>query len=86
MKGLAGCRQCEVLTDVTSGTLGAQYIYAEVTNDGATDVMFTVINDFSTASGAPQSIPIKAGTTRDIPMLIYSFTASGPVTVVAYGQ
>lgn len=85
-KGVAGLRAVKVLTNVTSGTLDAmKVVYMEVTNSGAVDVTISV-NDF-TAQGHPPSegIPVLAGTTREIPMEIFNFTATGAVTVVAYG-
>jgi hypothetical protein len=90
MKSVVGCRSVKVLAGVTSGTLGGQYILSEVTNAGASDVLFYP-NDFPNqghpANGVPdQGIPIKAGETRVIPMIIYNFTTTGKVTVVAYGQ
>ena len=85
MKGVAGFRQHKTITGV-SGTLGAQYTTTEVTNSTGDDILFYV-NDFP-GGGHPASdgIPIKAGTTRIIPMIIYNFTSSGIVTVVAYGM
>jgi hypothetical protein len=90
MKGVAGCRSVLVLPAANAGTLGTQYIYVEVTNDTASDIIFYP-NDFG-SQGHPaaglvsQGIPIKAGTTREIPMAVYNYTATGNVTVVAYAQ
>jgi len=88
MSGLRGCRNVQVLTSVSSGTLGTPSMYVEVTNNNATDILI-YINDYPdqghpTAGVASQGIPIKAGTTREIPMYVYNFTATGAVTVVAY--
>ena len=88
MKGIAGCRTVLVIPNANAGELGTQFIYVEVSAD--TDVIFYP-NDFPT-QGHPTKgvvscgIPIKAGTTREIPMLVYNYTATGNVTVVAYAQ
>lgn len=84
--GLAGFRSVKVLLATTGDTLSdhGDWIYAEVTNNGASDVTFSV-NDYTSQGSVPSpGIPIKAGTTRNIPMAIYNFTATGPVDVVAY--
>lgn len=85
MIGVAGFRSHKVLVG-TEGTLGTQYSLIEVTNGTGADVLF-YLNDFP-ESGHPATdgIPIKAGTTRVIPMICHNFTASGIVTVVAYGM
>lgn len=85
MLGLAGFRQHKVVTGV-EGVLGPQYIYLEVTNNSGTDVLFYLINSPEQVGPATNGIPIKAGTTRPVPMMALAFTASGAVTVVAYGQ
>ena len=85
MRGLAGFRQHKVIIG-TSGSIGTPYIYMEVTNDTGADVLF-YLNDFPEGGHpATDGIPIKAGTTRSVPMECYNFTASGTVTVVAYGM
>lgn len=90
MKGIAGCRTVKVLSNVTSGDIGTPFVSVEVTNSNATDVTLYV-NHFpeqghATVGDPLQGIPIKAGTTREIPMIVYNFVATGAVTVVAYGQ
>ena len=81
----AGFRSHKVVTG-TSGTLGTQYLHIEVTNDGGSAILFYP-NDFpEQGRPATEGIPVKAGATRIIPMTCYNFTASGTVTVVAYGQ
>lgn len=89
MKGVAGCRDVLVITGV-SGNIGAQYIYVEVTNNTGVDILFYP-NDFpsqghATSGDIKYGIPIKVGTTREIPMTVYNYTASGVVTIVAYAQ
>jgi hypothetical protein len=87
MKG-TGFRSVMVIPDANAGELGTQYVLVEVT--ATTDVIFYP-NDFPT-QGHPTKgitscgIPIKGGTTRVIPMLVYNYTATGNVTVVAYAQ
>lgn len=79
-----GMRGVKVFKNVTSGKLHGNYIYAEVTNDGETDVEFFV-NDF-TEDGQPatEGIPIAKKSTRIVPMYISNFSATGSVTVVVY--
>ena len=85
MLGVAGFRQHKVITG-TSGVLGTQYIYTEVTNNTGADVLL-YLNDFPEGGHpATEGIPIKAWTTRPIPMKCHNFTASDVVTVVAYGM
>ena len=80
-----GFRTVKVLEEVTEADLdqSGAYVFLEVTNNGTSDVKFYV-NDFAHQGVKEQGIPIKAGTTRVIPMQIYKFRATGPVTVVAY--
>lgn len=90
MKGVAGFREVQVLSNVSNGKLNVASSYIEVTNGGGSDVTIYV-NDFPTnghpTNGDPsKGILIKAGTTREIPMLVYNFVATGAVTVVAYLQ
>ncbi len=86
MRGAAGFRYHKTLSNVTSGDLGTQFLVVEVTNGGITDVLFYG-NDFTEQGHPPgEGIPIVAGTTREIPLTIYNFKASGPVTVVAYAM
>ena len=61
------------------------YVYAEVTNETASTVQFTV-NEINVGGHPGASIPIKAGTTRTIPMALFTFNCTGDVTVVAYGM
>lgn len=76
----------KVFKDVTEGVIDyhGNYVLIEVTNDTASDVDFT-INDFREQGHIGDTIPVKAGTTRQIPMAVYNFVASNTVTVVAYG-
>lgn len=82
---VAGFRKIKVFREVTEAEIdrSGAFIFIEVTNDNASDVDFTV-NDFRSQGHSPVSIPIKAGTTRQIPLAVYHFTATAPVTVVAY--
>lgn len=61
------------------------YAYAEVTNDTASTVVF-LVNDNKQGGHPGTPIPIKAGTTRAIPMALYTFSCDANVTVVAYGM
>ncbi len=86
MTSVVGFRSVKVLEDVSEGVIdkSGAYPLVEVTNGGASDVKFFP-NDFPEfGKPANYGIPIKAGQTRTIPMAVYNFTASGPVTVVAY--
>lgn len=88
LKSLAGFRDVQVFVGVTSGTVTSASQYIEVTNNGSTDVSI-YLNDYPdqghpTKGMSNKGIPIKAGVTREIPMYVYNFTATGPVTVVAY--
>jgi hypothetical protein len=58
--------------------------YIEVTNDTASAVDF-LVNDYPEQGHQGTAIPIKANTTRPIPLTVYKFKATGVVTVVAYG-
>lgn len=87
-----GLRTVSVFRDVPAGTeiiLGrgqGNILYAEVSNETASTIDFTV-NDFPENMGVKaQAIPIYAGTTRALPIQLYKFKASGVVTVVAYGM
>jgi hypothetical protein len=82
---LAGLRDVRVLKDITEADFERfSPVYMEVTNNGAEDVEIS-LNDFSfQGHPASEGIPIKAGTTRNIPMRVYNFKATGAVTVVAY--
>jgi hypothetical protein len=89
-RGQAGFREVQTFYSVTTGTLDRQASYVEVTNNGSTDIIFYP-NDFPnsghpTANVASKGIPVKAETTREIPMLLFNFVASGPITLVAYMQ
>lgn len=59
-------------------------VYIEVTNAGGSDITFypNIYPDQGLAPGA--GIPVKAGTTRVIPMMVLNFQATGNCTVVAY--
>lgn len=88
MKALVGLRDYNVYTNVTSATLVPSAAYMEVTNSGGTDVT-VYLNDYPDQGHpakniAGKGIPIKAGTTREIPVLTGNITATGPVTIVAY--
>jgi hypothetical protein len=80
-----GFRDYKVITG-TSGTFGNEsggFKYVEVTNDtaGTVNVSF---NSYPDQGHNADAIPVKAGTTRNIPLAVYNFTATGSVTVVAY--
>lgn len=86
-----GLRQAKVYEDIEPDktyiidNYRGAFLYHEVTNDTGDTVYFNV-ND-NTEGGHPGTkIPIKAGTTRAIPMAIYTFEASDTVTVVSYGM
>ncbi len=68
------------------------YVYAEVTNNTGGDLIFYP-NFYDTNGGygtdaenipASEGITIKTLATRNIPMQLYNFKASGTLTVVAY--
>lgn len=86
MHGLAGLRKVKVFTEVTEGELDRQgsFGYLEVTNKGVSALEF-VPNDFPEHGHSGVGIPVQSGETRHIPMTVYKFTATAPVTVVAYG-
>ena len=75
-------RTSRTLKSVTEGDLNGVFQLLEVTNDGATDVDFTPNAMGSGFMGDP--IPVKAGTTRTIPLSVYNFKATGAITIVAY--
>ena len=88
MKGVVGFRDVQVFSNVVSGSLATVSQYIEVTNSNATDTII-YLNDFPeqghpTLDIASKGIPIKAGTTREIPMQVYNFSATNAVTVIAY--
>ncbi len=90
MASILGFRKALVFENVPADTeyivdnYRGGYVYAEVTNDTQATVYFEV--NGNPQGGHPGSkIPIKAGTTRAIPMALHTFKASGVVTVVAYG-
>lgn len=56
------------------------FILAEVTAEGS-DIIFYPNKQNPTQNG----IPVKDGTTRQIPLRLYDFKASGNCTVVLYG-
>jgi hypothetical protein len=85
MANFAGFRTVQVLSNVTDGTLNGNTLLIEVTNPGGTDVTIRLNNFPEQGHPASDPIPVKAGSTREIPMRVYNFTASGAVTVVAYG-
>lgn len=86
MSILAGMRTVKVLENVTSGDLGMDYVMVEVTNNGGSPVKFFP-NDYpEQGHPATEGIPVKNGETRQIPMLVRNFKASGAITIVAYGQ
>lgn len=81
-----GFRQYKTLLNTTSGDIGTQWLCVEVTNNGSFDVLFYA-NDYpEQGHPATDGIPIRAGETREIPLQVLKFTATGPVDVVAYGM
>lgn len=86
MHGLAGFRKVKVFEAVEEAKVDRQgsFGYLEVTNAGAATAYFTP-NDNPEQGYKGIGIPIPAGTTRHIPMTVYHFTSTAPVTVVAYG-
>lgn len=86
---LQGFRLVKVLENVQSGELdrSGSYTYLEVSNLTGATVYFRPNRDVQQGHVPPaQSIPIPANSTRVIPMIVYNFTATGDVTVVAYGR
>lgn len=83
---VAGFRKVRVFTDVTEAEVDVHgnYVLLEVTNKGDTEVLFRP-NHFPEQGHTSDAIPVEPGTTRRIPMTVYKFTATGQVTVVAYG-
>lgn len=86
-----GFRQVKVFEAVPAGeritvdSLRGAFLYHEVTNDTASTVKLKV--NHNPEGGHPGAvIPIKAGTTRAIPLALYTFEADGVVTVVSYGM
>jgi hypothetical protein len=79
-------RKVRVFTDATEAIVDehGNFGYVEVTNATGATVDFKV-NDYPENGHKGVSIPIPAGTTRAIPLVVYKFTASSAVTVVAYG-
>lgn len=86
MNGAVGFRKVKVFKNVTEATVDmhGNFVYVEVTNAGSTEVEF-LVNDFKDQGHIGVGIPISAGQTRTIPMAVYAFSATGKVTVVAYG-
>lgn len=86
MSAPLGLRKVKVFKAVTEAIIDehGNFGYIEVTNDTAVEVAFTV-NHYPEHGRVGVAIPVKAGTTRTIPLAVYKFTASGVVTVVAYG-
>lgn len=59
------------------------YVLLEVTNPSSTtDIDFFPNPDLPTEAGG--GIPVPKGTTRQIPMTVYRFKATGNCTVIAY--
>lgn len=83
----AGFRVGKVLELVTEGELSTRgnYVLAEFTNDNAEKVYVT-INEHNDQGHRGVRIPVEPGKTRAVPMSIYHFKATAPVTVVAYGM
>lgn len=68
------------------GNLQGNVLMIEVTNDTAATVNVT-INDFPEGGYTGKAvIPVKANTTRQIPMMTYRISADGACQVVAYGM
>lgn len=82
-----GFRDYKVFESATEGTFATSggVLMVEVTNDGEDVTYFYPNHEFS-PSRKPQGIPIPAGETRRIPMVVYHFRADDPVTVVGYRQ
>lgn len=91
MPSIAGFRTVAVFKDVPANTatpIGVEsgtVQLVEVTNKTASDVDF-LVNDYPQGGITGVAIPILAGTTRQIPLQLYKFKATGVVTVVAYGM
>jgi hypothetical protein len=85
-----GLRQVKVFNvvadeEIVIDNYRGAFLYHEVTNDTASDVEFEV--NANREGGHPGAkIPIKAGTTRALPLALYKFKASGALTVVSYGM
>lgn len=81
-----GFRSYTILSDVTVGELDKHgaCIYVEVTNDGTTDALFFPNSFPNQGHQNLHGIPVKAGTTRQIPLAVYNFKSTVPVTVIGY--
>ena len=81
-----GFRKVLVQEDVTEGRIDfhGSYLLIEVTNKSASEVKFYPNEAYA---GQPSyGIPIEPNSTRAIPMAVYTYRATGEVTIVAYGQ
>ena len=91
MAMMVGFRKTKVIDytvdqgDVVIDDYRGGYVYIEVTNDTASTVYFKV-NHINVGGHKGADIPIKAGTTRVIPVALFTFSCTGDVTVVAYGM
>lgn len=86
-----GLRQVKVFEDQPADEVviidrhSGAFLYHEVTNDTASTV-YLEVNHNPEGGHRGARIPIKSGTTRAIPLAIYTFKASGVVTIVSYGM
>ena len=82
---IAGFRSAVVFKNATEGVLDdrGNFLMIEVTNDNDADTEIH-LNEFEGQGHMGVSIPVKAKTTRQIPLAVYRFRADHPVTVVAY--
>ena len=86
-----GLRKVRVFTAVPANTeividdYHGNYGYIEVTNATASAVDI-VVNDNPAGGVQGVAIPVEANSTRPIPLVTYTFKATGVVTVVAYGM
>lgn len=91
MANSVGFRTVAVFKDVPASTeqvIGREQgniVLAEVTNKTGVDIDF-LVNDYPGQGSNGVSIPIPANSTRQIPLQLYKFKATGVVTVVAYGM
>jgi hypothetical protein len=81
-----GFRKVLVIEDATEGRIDKHgaYLLIEVTNNSGSEVKFYPNEEY--VGQGSHGIPIAPNATRQIPLAVYTFRATGNVTVVAYGQ
>lgn len=91
MASTLGFRQTRVFENVPANTevivdeYRGAFLYSEVTNETASKI-YLIVNDNQQGGHAGARVPIAPNATRAIPASLYTFKATGIVTVVAYGM